>query len=84
MNIIELNIWLTERADQWSNYRELNKQDTDWPEYYLGLKDLDKQKSFTISSCDLIYDNPLRVYIQENMELYNCEGGTGFCNFTKK
>lgn len=54
-----------------------------WPEYYMGLKDIDSKDSFVISSFDWQEDNLLGQWAKENHKNYITEGGTGYCIYTK-
>lgn len=80
--IEHLNNWLDEQAQNASG---------NWEGYFLGLKDLDQQERFSISTCSTVmqmvdedYTDPLLEFLANHNKEYKIEGFTGFAVFTKK
>ena len=81
--ISELNQYCEDQAKSWEEWQQKNNQNTNWPEYFRGLKDLHTLDSFTISiatppNC------PIRSFIDENRQFYIFDGFTGGCFVKKK
>lgn len=82
--MIELNTYLEEQAQKWEQWSEDKKQRTDWPDYFRGLKDIDKQNYLMISSTTLVNpDSPITQFLMKNIHNYKTAGGTGYCEFFK-
>lgn len=82
--INKINNHLENLAASWESAITKNPElkDCTWAEYYRGLKDIDKQDGFIISSAhkqDILTD-----WLDENRDKYQFVGYSGYCVVTKK
>jgi len=84
--IRQLNDWLENQALAWEKTINDNiaLKGSAWPEYFRGLKDLDKKDFFCVSSATCICKNPITEYLTNHKTEYNFAGYTGGCLVTKK
>lgn len=77
--IEQLNKWLEERALAWEETVRLNSylSGSNWPTYFRGLKNLNQQSGFMISSYH--FNDPISQYLEKHKSEYSFSGGSGYC-----